>query len=574
MAKINCKPQYDVIVIGAGMGGLTAAAVLSKAGYSVAVLDSAANAGGYLAGFQRHRFRFDTAIHWLNQCNPGGIIHTVFETIGADYPKAAVQQRIKRYRGDAHDYLLTNNPDELKGRLIQDFPHEKKGLERFFKHAKQLGLQMSGWGKNVRAGETYSGVEKLSYAFNTFRFILPFIRHIRFTGPAGVTKGLNQYFKDKKLHALFSTEPDLLSCLVPIGWAYFSDFQNPPKGGGQVFPEWLKHVIEQFNNSVFFNCRVTKILLEGNTAKGVEFNHRGTIQTIASRYVVAACDVETLYEKLLPSQAVPAQLKSRLKSAALYGSSFTISIALDCPAEQLGFGEEALHISKQTISYDEQTAANPLTTELIILAPSARDCSLAPAGNGTLTVFMPAEMHQHNYWNTVTDDDGNYLRQDAYKQLKNELAAAILKRIEEELVPGLRQHILFYEVATPVTHYRYTGNRNGTMMGARPGKENMKAGVAHYRTPVNNLLLSSHWAELGGGVPIAVKAGYNAALLIFKDERPDIFNVHRDYINAKISAERMRNSALFKSYSCNWEQRATPAQMLAARRRPEISEVE
>ena len=65
MSKINCKPFYDVIVIGAGVGGLTAAAMLSKAGYSVVVLDAANQAGGYLAGFQRHRFRFDTAVHWL-----------------------------------------------------------------------------------------------------------------------------------------------------------------------------------------------------------------------------------------------------------------------------------------------------------------------------------------------------------------------------------------------------------------------------------------------------------------------------------------------------------------------------
>ncbi len=566
MGKVNCKAFYDVVVIGAGMGGLTAAAMLSKAGYSVVVLESAANAGGYLAGFHRNRFRFDTAIHWLNQCNPGGLIHTVFETIGTDYPTAVVQKRIKRYKGDAHDYLLTNNPDELKQQLQKEFPHEKAGIERFFKHAKQLGQRMNSWGTNVRAAETYPANEKLSYGIKTFRFILPFIRHIRFTGPEGVKKGLSGYFRDKKLQSIFSTEPDLLSCLVPIGWAYFGDFQNPPKGGGQVFPEWLKHVIEYFDNPVFFNCAVTKILLENNTATGVEFSHRGTTQTINSRYVIAACDVETLYEKLLPETSIPEVFKSRLKSAVLYGSSFTVSIALDCPAQQLGFGEEAVHISKQNINHSEQTAANPLTTELIILAPSARDATMAPAGQGTLTIFMPAEMHQHNFWNATPDGKGNYIRGEDYKQLKTEIAEALFKRVEDEIAPDLRKHILFYEVATPVTHYRYTGNRNGTMMGARPGKENMQAGVAHYRTNVNNLLLSGHWAELGGGVPIAVKAGYNAALLIFKDERPEIFKAHNAYTSRKLTAAQMRDLPVFKPYPNNWVQRFTPAQMLAARR--------
>ena len=566
MSQINIKPRYDVVIIGAGMGGLTAAAMLSKAGYSVVVLEAANQAGGYLAGFHRNRFRFDTAVHWLNQCNPGGIMHTVFETIGTDYPKVTQQKRIKRYNGDHHDYLLTNNPDELKHQLQKDFPLEAKGIERFFKHAKELGRTMNTWGSNIRAAETFEIFEKLSYAFSTFRFVLPFLKHIRFTGEEGLKRGLNRYFKDEKLQSIFCTEPDLLSCLVPIGWAYFKDFQNPPTGGGQAFPEWLKHVVEYYGNSIFFHSRVTKILLEGNTAKGVEVNHRGTIYNVASRNVIAACDVETLYEKMLPVSAVPEKFKNRLRNALLYGSSFTVNVALDCNPAELGFGEEAIHITKQTNTREEHTAANAHTTEIIILAPSCRDETMAPAGQGTITIFMPAEIHQHNFWKTEKTTNGEYVRGEAYNHFKNQVAEILLQRIEVKVAPNLRSHILFYEVATPFTHLRYTGNKNGTMMGARPGKENMKAGVAHYRTPVKNLLLGSHWAELGGGVPIAVKAGFNAALLVFKDEQPELMQAHGKYIKRKITASEFRELTLFKPYANNWKQQLTPAQLLAIRR--------
>jgi prolycopene isomerase len=60
-------------------------------------------------------------------------------------------------------------------------------------------------------------------------------------------------------------------------------------------------------------------------------------------------------------------------------------------------------------------------------------------------------------------------------------------------------------------------------MAARPNKANMQAKVAHYKTAVPNLFLSGHWAEYGGGVPIAVKAGSNAALLVLKQEKPAAF---------------------------------------------------
>ena len=120
MQKLDLRPEYDVVVIGAGMGGLTTAALLSKAGFSVCVLEKEPHAGGYLAGFRRKHFRFDTAIHWLNQCAPGGLAAKVFDILGSDHPEAIPQKRIRRYMGESHDYILTNNPDELKEQWISE----------------------------------------------------------------------------------------------------------------------------------------------------------------------------------------------------------------------------------------------------------------------------------------------------------------------------------------------------------------------------------------------------------------------------------------------------------------------
>ncbi len=127
MSQTVFKDYYDVIVIGAGIGGLTAAALLSKAGLSVCVLEKEPHVGGYLAGFRRKHFIFDTAIHWLNQYGPGGILDKLFNVIGRDHPKAIEQQSIRRYKGDNFDYLLTNNPDELRDQLVRDFPDGTEG---------------------------------------------------------------------------------------------------------------------------------------------------------------------------------------------------------------------------------------------------------------------------------------------------------------------------------------------------------------------------------------------------------------------------------------------------------------
>src|SRR5690606_11599705 len=132
------------------------------------------------------------------------------------------------------------------------------------------------------------------------------------------------------------------------------------------------------------------------------------------------------------------------------------------------------------------------------------------------------------------------------KEIKEEVANVLLDRIERELHIDLRSHIVYLDIATPITHFRYTGNRGGTMMGARPGKANMKAGVAHYKTPVENLFLSGHWAELGGGIPVAIRAALNSTLLVLKKENKAAFRLLARYLDGKMDAAQVEASPLTK----------------------------
>ena len=181
-------------------------------------------------------------------------------------------------------------------------------------------------------------------------------------------------------------------------------------------------------------------------------------------------------------------------------------------------------------------------------------------------------MDYKNNWLTTRNDKGEYIRNEAYRDLKKEIAEIIISRVEKAIVPTLRAHILFYDVATPVTHYRYTGNKNGTMMGAKPGQKNMRSKIAHYQTPVKNLLLGGHWAELGGGVPIAAKAGTNASLLILKQENKPAFSALCGYLEGKLSLDDMLVAPCFKAYDNSWVRSPTPAERKKNRYKMGITE--
>ncbi|WMX12455.1 NAD(P)/FAD-dependent oxidoreductase [Aureispira sp. CCB-E] len=560
MSEIVAKSAYDVVIIGAGIAGMTAAALLSRSGLSVCVVEKEPHAGGYLAGFRRKNFRFDSAIHWLNQCGEKGIVTRVFQFIGEDRPKPKPLDRIYRNKAEHLDYVLTSNPEDLKAQLIKDFPHEKAGIEKFFGAAKKIARTWDLYAENFRAAETMSVLDKVSNGMKKLNFIRPLIRYIWYHGEEGVTKGLNLFFKDPELHRYWASEHDLLSCLFPIAWAYIGDYQLPPQGGSQVFIEWLTHVTEFYRNDIVYGATVQSILLEDNVCKGVVFERKGKVHTVKSKQVIAACDVEMLYERLLPTDLIPQSLKDNLKSAELYSSAVAISLALDCPTEDLGFTEELIMIQAEGISRAEHDSGDPYKTAISIIPPSLRDKSLAPEGKGTLTVYSSAYIDYKNYWGCEVDAAGNYVRTDAYYKIKEEFANIILDRIEERLKVDLRGHIMFMDVASPITHWRYSYNRGGSIMGARPGRANMEAKIAHYQTPVKNLILGGHWADLGGGVPIAVKSAANAALIVLKTQKTEAFKAFAQYADGKIDHKKAHETGAFEAYDNSWVQCKTPAE--------------
>lgn len=560
MRDAPISETYDIAVIGAGVGGLTAAALLTKAGFKVGVFEMDARPGGYLAGFRRKEFRFDSAIHWLNQCGPNGLVTRIFNVIGTDHPKAPVQSRIKRYLGDTYDYTLSSDPDKLKDQLIAEFPHEKKGILKFFSDAKQIGKSFDGSPKFARTLESMGLFEKLIFNMKRLRFVLPFIKHIRFTGPEKTLIGLKRYFKDPDLLKIFCSEEELLSALVPIGWAYYNDYQCPPEGGSQVFPEWLCHVIEKLDSEVHYKCKVTQIHLENGAATGLTMEQRGKEISVKCKHVVAASDLQTVYEKMLPPGTIPADLLQKLDSAQLYSSAVTISMGINCTVEELGLSDEMIFISREDVKRTDHNGGDPHKCGISVLAPSYRDSSLATKQKGTVTIYAYATFEQDEFWHTEVNEKGERIRGEAYKKFKNEFADVLIARVSEKIGHDLKSHIEYLDIATPITHWRYTGNRSGSLMGARPGKDNMQAGIAHITTPVKNLWLGGHWAELGGGVPIAVKAGMNASLLILKKEKPKTFKLLAGYIDQKYNLSETVGSDLLKPYDNSWKRGITPAE--------------
>jgi prolycopene isomerase len=511
----------DVVVIGAGAGGLTAAALLANAGLATVVLESDSQVGGYLAGFKRRGFSFNTSIEWLNQCGPGGFVNHLFNSLGEAPPECPQMQRIRRFKSDSYDYLLTANPDELRDALLRDYPAEAAGIRAFFRDAEKLGRRLAILDRNIMGPETLSLAEKAVRNLRGFVWALPVLRYVL----TPVDRGLRRYFGSNGAEQVFGSHQTLMAVMVSVGWAYAGNFQACPQGGSRTLALWLHERIKAAGSRLFLNTPVARVLLDARgEAAGVELADG---RAIRARYVIAACDVRNLYERMLPPGAVPARLLKALREAEIYHSCFSIFLGLDCEPTALGFGGEAVNLTRTGQSRGDHSGGDPHRTIITVLSPSVLDPTLAPPGKGTLIIHCPAYLEYRQQWGT----GAGLARGEEYQAVKQEFAEILLDRLEASIVPGLRRHIEVMEIATPVTYWRYTGNTCGSISGVKPTVRNVRAGVAHYQTPVKRLLLGGHCGEYGGGVPMAVRAAANASLIVLKELDPAAYGRLKSLIN-------------------------------------------
>ncbi|MCK9463513.1 MAG: NAD(P)/FAD-dependent oxidoreductase, partial [Proteobacteria bacterium] len=426
----------DAVVIGAGVGGLVAAALLSRAGLEVCVLEAAPKPGGFLAGFSRDGFVFDTAVHWLNQCGPTGLVHRIFEGVRHDAPATPQMTRIRRYRGDGFDYLLTREPDALLETLLGDFPEDRRGLLAFFTSARSLGEAFGRFGANMRATQTMTLLEKLRTFWRMTAAGRPFLRF----GGVSAQAGLRRFFKGPILDRMWRAESGLLACLMPVAWAYAGDFQRPPEGGSQRIPAWLAEVCRDAGAIVACRTRATRIVVEGGRATAVRYAANGRSAgegELRCRHVIAACDATTVYRDLLPESAVGLRLRRRMDRAEVYDSAVSVFLGLASPATELGIAEELVHITRGDVERVDHTSGDPATSEINLMVPSILDPTLAPPGKATLILHTAARIGQNEAWKTGPGLE----RGPAYRELKRRYADVLIGRVEGVLGADLRSRV-------------------------------------------------------------------------------------------------------------------------------------
>lgn len=496
-----------VAIIGSGLAGLVAGAGLAKNGYAVTVFEQHYIPGGYATLFRRKYIRFEVSLHLIGDLLEGGMVKKMLQELGV-IPEVKFHQMDILYKSvfPDQDVLATNYDDYLE-RLTNMYPDEKEALATLFKLFFDIRKEIILISTKSQKGEI------INPAYDT-----PLISMFQ---DYSLKELLDERFSDDKLKAIisqywqyFAVPPSKMSALLyAYAWTeYFVYGGFYPEDRSQNISDRLVEIIVENSGEVKLKSRVDKILIEEKTAKGVALE---TGEVYRADIVISNANLNDTFEKMVGYEYIPKRHLNKILKVEPSISNIQVYLYLDIDFAKV-YGEP-IHELFINDGYDmENTYQNVLDGRvedaaygITIYENIIKDYNHKP-GYTTISLF---QLSLYEHWTGLNPME--------YRQKKEYTLNVLLGRLEERY-KGIREHIVFSDISTPVTNERYTGNPGGAIYGAAQTVNQVMHRRTSQKTPVKNLFLAGAWTRPGAGYSGTIWSGYNvtrAILRTFKEEK-------------------------------------------------------
>ena len=491
--------EYDDLVIGSGMAGLTVASLLAKAGRRVAVLEAHDTPGGYAHTFKMGQFRFCAQVHYIFGCGEGEPINLLLSRLGLED-----EVRFHRLDPEGYDQIVVAGDrhriptglSKYRDRLIRRYPDAARPLHRYFKIIRALREQMSQLPDRV-------GLADLAVAPLKYPHLL------RYRGWT-LQRLYDSLAMPKRLQAVLAGQsgdyllpPKRVSLLLHV--ALVTGYDRGAYYPVHHFPSLIDGVVrtieEQPGCAVHLNTTVTEIDSDGANVRGVvtEDGRRYS----ARRYISNADPAMTmkLVRGLEPTSA------ARKKVSYEYSSStFTLYLGIrNIDLRDHGFGDHNVwHYPHDDLNeiYRRQGEDNDISDPWLFLSTPTLHSDqpgLAPPGHQILEVATSCS-YDHFARLKATDPR-------AYTKSKVAIRDRILAVLEERYIPNLRKNLSMKLAGTPTTNEHYVRAPRGNAYGSALIPKNMFPRVSN-DSPLSNLWMvnaTAGYPSIGGTVGAGIR---------------------------------------------------------------------
>ena len=489
--------QYDVAVVGAGLGGLSVAAVVARLGKRVLVVDPLDGPGGCAHAFTRNGYVFDPAVHFTVQGNKGQILDAYLEILGVG-DKVEFMTLDHVYGADFPDGERLTIPASEEGFIeahAERFPDEADGIRRFVELAFQVTRESQALSQRLSLGELGDAAKRFPALFK-YRKVT-------------VSDVLDEHLSDPKLKAMLGaswpyagTPPSKLSFMFHTALLVSCLDGGPvyPRGGFQSLADAFAEVLSRHDGRLLLDTRVASIPVKDGRVTGVVLED-GT--EIRAPIVVSNADAMQTFGELVGHEHLPDRFVRRLVRMTASPSAVVLFAATKKDLRESGLIHETfVHPDWDHDAIHDGVNAGKLGGMWLSL-PTLQDPSLAPDGED-LAIFT--SLMAYDIGEPWAD------ARDRYQEL-------MLDQVER-LIPGFREQTTYVETADPTTFERYLSSHRGAIYGW----ENLVNQTVPKRLPqdppLEGLYMAGHWVDPGTGSLRVIYSGMLTSLAILGFDGP------------------------------------------------------
>ena len=469
-----------IIIIGAGVSGLSAGIFAQKNGYNTIIYEKNAFSGGNLTGWTRKNCYIDNCIHWLNGSKDGNKFNTLWKELGAFEGLEFYQSEdfvVSEYEGERIG--LNKNLETTHKNMLLLSPIDKKEIEKFVKCVETI-IKLN-------------NAKKLQAIKNLLKMLSIYKKQTIFE------------VKQKFYHPLLKR---LLSDYIPENYSIYAllfAYASFCTGDGKVLKNGSKAMAKNITNKylslggkIEYNSPVTRLNTIGKNVVSIKLQNGEEV--FADKFICCV-DPKIIFNEFLNKQEMPRTLKMTYNLRKSYPIITSFHIAYKTTAN--------IDIPDNFVfELNSEILIGNTNYTRIMLKKYAYGINFTPDESYVLQVFLLQSDQDYDAWARLNNTE--------YKKEKER----IVKKISEEIVEKFsisKEDMEFLDCWTPLSYTKYFNAYKGSYMSFGITKK-IKLSIFPSKIKYKNLYFATQWQRLFGGLPNALLSGKNCIEKNFKTQ--------------------------------------------------------
>lgn len=474
--------NFDVIVIGSGAGGLTAAVALAISGMRVLVLEQHDRPGGWCHSFHREGFSYSPGVHYIGELGEGGLFRRILQGLGA-----AEDLEFCEINPTGTDHILVGDERiDIPGSrprfielLKQRFPEDRAGIDLYFERLMKVADEA------IKVEKYLKGWRALQIPFRVPNLLLHGNRQLqRFLDQVTKNPLLQTYLSAQAgLYALPPSQTNLM--LASTLMRHYGNGSYYPRGGGGSIPRALIRQLKRQGGSIRLCAEVEQILVQNGRARGVRLAGG---EQIFAEHIISNGDPHMTLGRLIGPKNLSSKTWQRLTRTTYSVSCLCLFLATDLDLRSMGYDSgNYWYYARPDLEgiYSRMQREIPDTFEYCFLSiPTLKDPHMRSDGLHTLEAVTMVPYRPFERW--AEQPQGR--RDESYTAFKEEMTGRLLTNVER-IIPGIRDHLIYQEMGTPLTNYHYCRSHRGAMYGTEKIRKQLANLAYPVRTEVPGLYM-------------------------------------------------------------------------------------